>query len=149
MKKNFLCLVVLLVVLCNLIGCSSNSGCEHEWNDATLDLPKTCSKCQVTEGTSISIMLNGIWIEEGSSVSYVCIEIEDKGYKCFISISGNKNDAYYSVGTVELEGQYINLMDTKLGEKFSYYTYEILEDDTIKLTDYDGKVWIKPDVLPD
>ena len=26
------------------------TGCEHEWNNATCDLPKTCSKCGETEG---------------------------------------------------------------------------------------------------
>lgn len=149
MKKNFLCFAVLMILLCcTMMACSSS--CEHEWNEVTLDTPKTCAKCQETEGLSIRDMLIGNWIEEGSSISYICIEFTDTGFKGNMVLSGEKKDWNYKQGTVELDGQYINLwIDGKHDEKYSYFTYEILADNTIKLVDYNGEVWVKTDVLPD
>ncbi len=45
--KRMLCLTaVFTLCLCLLTGC----GCEHQWQEATCTTPKTCTKCQETEG---------------------------------------------------------------------------------------------------
>ena len=58
-KKGYgLCIMVLFCVL-SLIGCKKEnpkSECEqngHTWVEATCTTPKTCSVCQVTEGSSL------------------------------------------------------------------------------------------------
>ena len=45
MKKTTLLLLLFCLVF-TLTACS----CEHEWQDATCEVPKTCSLCQKTEG---------------------------------------------------------------------------------------------------
>ena len=45
MKRIFSLLIIALM----LTGCS----CRHEWNDASCDLPKTCSLCAETEGNAL------------------------------------------------------------------------------------------------
>lgn len=42
-------LVLLILLSLLLTGCS----CKHEWRDATTETPKTCSICQKTEGERI------------------------------------------------------------------------------------------------
>ncbi len=46
MKKILALALVLALCATMLAGC----GCEHEWKDATCDAPKTCTKCDATEG---------------------------------------------------------------------------------------------------
>jgi len=46
MKKVFSVSILFLLLFCLLTGC----GCRHEWNDATCQLPKTCTLCGETEG---------------------------------------------------------------------------------------------------
>lgn len=52
-KKSFVTVsrVLVLLILLSLLltGCS----CKHEWRDATTETPKTCSICQKTEGERI------------------------------------------------------------------------------------------------
>lgn len=56
-KWGALLLVVVLVSGC-LTGCGKSAGeeetgCEHEWVDATCTEPKTCSLCSETEGSAL------------------------------------------------------------------------------------------------
>ncbi len=46
MKRIFAVLLMIALSVLMLAGC----GCEHEWKDATCDAPKTCAKCDATEG---------------------------------------------------------------------------------------------------
>ena len=46
MKRNSI--IIVLSILC--ISFLSACGCNHEWKDATCSEPKTCIKCQKTEG---------------------------------------------------------------------------------------------------
>ena len=48
MKQQIVLLTVLLLCICLMTGCQ----CEHDWIDATCTTPKTCSKCNETEGTA-------------------------------------------------------------------------------------------------
>lgn len=47
MKKSILCLLLVAVML--LGGCCLS----HEWQDATCETPKTCAKCEKTEGEAL------------------------------------------------------------------------------------------------
>ena len=49
MKRYSPLFVCLILCLCLLAGCS----CKHEWNEATCQLPKTCSLCGQTEGETV------------------------------------------------------------------------------------------------
>ncbi len=45
---------VLATLLCYAsIGALAGCGCEHEWIEATCTVPKTCSKCNQTEGDAL------------------------------------------------------------------------------------------------
>ena len=46
MKKKIVCLLLVMLILSTLAGCCLS----HEWEDATCMAPKTCSKCEKTEG---------------------------------------------------------------------------------------------------
>lgn len=48
MKKHTLILLTFLLCTALLAGCS----CQHQWTDATCTVPKTCSKCGISEGDS-------------------------------------------------------------------------------------------------
>ncbi len=67
MKKKILILLVGIALAISMMGALSacdnnggdggnggnggNSGCEHEWQDANCTAPKTCKKCNATEGS--------------------------------------------------------------------------------------------------
>ncbi|MBQ3013820.1 MAG: leucine-rich repeat domain-containing protein [Clostridia bacterium] len=65
MKRTLLCLLMVLLLAILLASCDDTSEdiadatspdvttCEHTWVDATCAAAKTCSKCQVTEGTAL------------------------------------------------------------------------------------------------
>lgn len=46
--KRYFPLLLLALLLC-LAGCGE---CEHQWSDATCELPKTCTLCGATEGVA-------------------------------------------------------------------------------------------------
>lgn len=48
-KKLITAFFAIILPLLVLTGC----GCKHEWVDATCTAPKTCSKCQETEGEAL------------------------------------------------------------------------------------------------
>jgi len=48
MKKNFLALTLVLLMVFCLVACG------HEWTAATCTAPKTCSVCNQTEGTALA-----------------------------------------------------------------------------------------------
>lgn len=47
MKKTITILLVLIMIV--LTSC----GCEHEWEEATCETPKTCKKCNATDGEKL------------------------------------------------------------------------------------------------
>lgn len=49
MKKYVALLTVMLLTVALLSGCCLS----HEWQDATCETPKTCAKCQETEGEAL------------------------------------------------------------------------------------------------
>lgn len=53
-----------LLCICLLAGCS----CSHKWEDATCKAPKTCSLCNLTEGTALEHQWSALPSEE----EYVC-----------------------------------------------------------------------------
>ena len=53
--KRILVLLLSAALLCLLVGCE----CDHEWNAATCQIPKTCTKCGATEGGLASHRYNG------------------------------------------------------------------------------------------
>ncbi len=67
-KKSFVSVsrVVLLLILTSLLltGC----GCKHEWQAADCNTPKTCAKCQVTEGEP----LNHTWADATCDTPKTC-----------------------------------------------------------------------------
>ncbi len=53
MKKRILCLLVGLILTVGMMAVISACGdetCEHEWTEASCAAPKTCKKCNITEG---------------------------------------------------------------------------------------------------
>lgn len=50
MKKKLLCIAGVLLLLGLLAGCQ----CSHQWVEATCHVPKTCSKCDETEGEPLT-----------------------------------------------------------------------------------------------
>lgn len=56
MKKKTVCLVLAMILMALMAGCS----CQHEWQDATCTAPKTCSKCGETEGEVLA-HVQGEW----------------------------------------------------------------------------------------
>lgn len=79
MKKllSFLLIFVLLfgVVACNTSNdekndndASNGQSCEHQWANATCDMPKTCQLCNVTEGTP----LGHVWIDATCTAPKTC-----------------------------------------------------------------------------
>lgn len=53
-----------LLCICLLAGCF----CSHKWEDATCKAPKTCSLCNLTEGTALEHQWSALTSEE----EYVC-----------------------------------------------------------------------------
>ena len=49
MKKRIMLIVLALACLLVLAGC----GCDHDWEDANCDTPKTCVLCGETEGEAL------------------------------------------------------------------------------------------------
>ena len=50
MKKTYLSLLGVLVLLIALSALLAGCGCKHVWKEATCDTPKTCTECNATEG---------------------------------------------------------------------------------------------------
>lgn len=64
MRKKIMISAVLLVCALMLTGCM----CEHEWTEATCTSPKTCSKCEATEGEALG-HVHGELVEESNIVA--------------------------------------------------------------------------------
>lgn len=64
MKKKVLVLVLALVCLTMLTGCF----CEHEWAEANCTDPKTCTKCEKTEGEA----LGHVWLAATCTEPEIC-----------------------------------------------------------------------------
>lgn len=64
MKKHITLFALLLVFTVLLTGCQ----CSHEWTDADCTTPKTCTKCQETEGED----LGHSWQEASCSAAKTC-----------------------------------------------------------------------------
>lgn len=50
MKKKILIKIISLILILSLTSCGGDKECTHEWADATCKAPKTCVKCNATEG---------------------------------------------------------------------------------------------------
>ena len=50
MKKKILIKIISLIIILSLTSCGGDKECTHEWADATCKTPKTCVKCNATEG---------------------------------------------------------------------------------------------------
>ena len=69
-KKKWLFLFIPVVVIAALVICyfAFNICFSHEWTDATCTIPKTCSKCERTEGEA----LGHTWVEATCIVPKTC-----------------------------------------------------------------------------
>ena len=50
MKKKILIKIISLILILSLTSCGGDKECTHEWAEATCKTPKTCVKCNATEG---------------------------------------------------------------------------------------------------
>ena len=64
MKKNVCILILLVMVLLALSGCS----CSHEWTEAGCETPKICAKCDAVEGEA----LGHDWAAPDCTVAEAC-----------------------------------------------------------------------------
>lgn len=64
MKKKILALSAAFLLTAALSGCA----CQHDWAQATCDSPKTCTKCDLTEGEA----LGHIWQEADCETPKTC-----------------------------------------------------------------------------
>lgn len=67
MKKRIICLTLVISLSLILAGCCLS----HEWADATCTAPKTCSKCEKTEGDALGHNWNEATCTEAKKCS-VC-----------------------------------------------------------------------------
>ncbi len=69
--KKILCLLLMLTVVLGLCAC----GCTHDWEAATCQTPKTCSKCGATEGEVTA----HVWKqdENGFHICSLCGRVQD------------------------------------------------------------------------
>ena len=67
-KKMYISLLCVLVLLVALSALMTGCGCKHEWKDATCDAPKTCSKCNETEGEALSHK----WVDATCETAKTC-----------------------------------------------------------------------------
>ena len=133
--------ILIAMLICSLMLSFSSCAHEHIWNDATLDTPKTCTKCDETMGSTIREMLIGDWREDGTSSIFLCVEFTETGFNGNIVISGEKTSTLSSKGTYSLSENVLTLTDSQ-GKTYIYYTIEI-ENDTIRLYDNEGSEWVK------
>ena len=49
--KKILIKIISLILILSLTSCQGDKVCAHEWTDATCKTPRTCVKCNVTEGS--------------------------------------------------------------------------------------------------
>ena len=137
MKKIFCAIILMISMSLAMTSCSH----EHVWKEATLDEPKTCAECYETSGTSIRDMLIGDWKQEDKTSIFVCVEFTESQFRGNIVVSGKKSDTLAERGTYAIEGSRLILTNNS-GSTYIYFTYEIL-DDSIKLIDHEGNVWVK------
>lgn len=136
--KRTMCVVLMLALIFVFASC----GHEHEWQNPTYENPKICSGCGEQTGLSIKEMLLGEWCESGSSNIYLGVWFTNDGFTADIVMNGSaSNGAFATEGTVEVSGNKITLFQTN-GKTYIYYTY-VIHEDTIALTDYEGKTWVK------
>lgn len=64
MRKRMFLLITAVVCVFVLAGCK----CKHQWVDATCETPKTCSKCDEVEGSS----LGHAWVEATCTTAKTC-----------------------------------------------------------------------------
>ncbi len=64
MKPKLISLLFLSVALFCLTGCE----CKHVWSDATCATPKTCSQCNITEGST----LDHVWLDATCTTPVTC-----------------------------------------------------------------------------
>jgi len=53
MKKSRISVLIALLLLLTLSLLLTGCSCKHEWKDATCEAPKTCTKCNITEGEAL------------------------------------------------------------------------------------------------
>lgn len=69
MKKNLLTFAIILLAVGMLNGCCIS----HEWNEATCEEPRKCSKCGATEGEA----LGHDWKEATCDYAQTCIRCDE------------------------------------------------------------------------
>ena len=67
--KKVIALLLALVMLAGLCACKRK--CKHEWQDATCTAPKTCTKCEATEGEALGHLMKDATCTEPKTCS-VC-----------------------------------------------------------------------------
>lgn len=64
MKKLILFSLILILTL-SCISCQK--ACTHEWTEATVDAPKTCNLCRITDGYKLIKIPDIIGLDEASA----------------------------------------------------------------------------------
>lgn len=115
-KKVYLPLLGVVVLLSLLL---SGCGCKHEWRDATCDAPRTCTKCNETEGEA----LTHIWAEATTEAPKTCTLCQKTEGERIITDSRFKTEKCEKIfgtwsGIINVPSFYYNLSKISSGLDF-------------------------------
>lgn len=91
--KRAIYIFILLVISFIIISCQKN--CSHQWAEATVDAPKTCSICGLTDGDKLIKIPNIIGIDETSAKNILISKGIIPKIKYGYSDEQGKNLVYY------------------------------------------------------
>ncbi len=77
MKKILILLLALFVFIPVIALTACGDECEHTWSDATCASPKTCSKCQLTDGGAVGHKYSKV-----SETDASCAAVGKEEFKC-------------------------------------------------------------------
>jgi len=119
-----------VILCCASIGALTGCGCEHEWVAATCETPKTCSKCNETEGVALGHTPGDWQITEAAAIN----NPGTREKHCTVCGEIIASETYeYEMPLSELT----TLVETVISENYPHYTIAFDEStSTITL-----KVW--------